>query len=56
MQQRETQSAFLARGMLSLANARKSGNYIDVVDVLARLEDKLALARLRHVSGEQKPR
>jgi len=45
--QRKTQSEFLARGMLSLANASKSGEYFEVNEVLSRLQDKLAAAKAR---------
>ncbi|MEJ7688035.1 MAG: YlcI/YnfO family protein [Variovorax sp.] len=42
--QRRGQAEFLARGVKSLANARKSGQYFDAGDVMRRLREKLDAA------------
>jgi len=42
---RAEQAAFIARGMKSLATARKSGRYVSADAAVHKLEEKLAAAR-----------
>jgi hypothetical protein len=41
----ETQKAFIARGLASLAAAKKSGEYFSSADVLRELDEMLANAK-----------
>lgn len=43
--QRKSQAEFVARGMKSLASARRSGEYFDAGEVMNRLKAKLELAK-----------
>ncbi|QOF77318.1 YlcI/YnfO family protein [Variovorax sp. 38R] len=43
--QRKNQSEFVARGMKSLASARRTGAYVDADEVLHRLRTKLEGAK-----------
>lgn len=47
VRQRMDQAEFVARGMSSLASARKSGEYFDAGEVMRRLREKLDSARTR---------
>ena len=47
VRQRRDQAEFLVRGKRSLADAKKSGVYVDATMVLNRLEAKLAGAKAR---------
>lgn len=47
VRQRMDQAEFVARGMSSLASARKSGEYFDAGEVMRRLRAKLDSARTR---------
>ena len=47
VRQRRDQAEFLVRGKRSLADAKKSGIYLDATIVLNRLEAKLAGAKAR---------
>lgn len=39
-----TQQAFIERGLISLADAKKSGEYVSSADVLRKLEERFARA------------
>lgn len=41
----KTQKAFIARGLASLAAAKKSGEYFSAADVLRELDEMLANAK-----------
>lgn len=43
--QRKGQGEFIARGMASLTDARRSGEYVDAGEVMYRLKGKLAAAK-----------
>ena len=43
--QRQNQAEFVARGLLSLENAKRTGEYVDAEPVLEKLAQKLALAK-----------
>ena len=43
--QRQNQAEFVARGLLSLENAKRAGEYVDVEPVLEKLAQKLAAAK-----------
>jgi len=45
--QRKSQAEFVARGMASLADARRSGEYVDAGEVMHRLKSKLGSAKKR---------
>jgi hypothetical protein len=45
--QRRSQAEFIARGMRSLANAKRTGLYVDADAVVRKLEQRLAAA-VRH--------
>jgi len=47
VRQRKEQAEFMARGLRSLANARKSGEYFDAGEVMRRLRAKLGSAKAR---------
>jgi hypothetical protein len=47
VRQRKNQAEFVARGMSSLANARKSGEYFEAGEVMRRLRVKLDSAKAR---------
>jgi hypothetical protein len=47
VRQRREQAEFVARGMRSLALARKSGDYVDAGKVVQRLRKKLEAAKTR---------
>ncbi|MDR6522875.1 hypothetical protein J2789_005565 [Variovorax paradoxus] len=42
--QRKSQAEFVARGMKSLASARRSGEYVEASEMVQRLRSKLELA------------
>ncbi len=44
---RRNQAEFVARGVRSLANARRTGHYVDADAVVQRLQHKLDAARAR---------
>lgn len=50
VRQRKDQAEFMARGLSSLANARKSGEYFDAGEVMRRLRMKLGSAKARRAS------
>lgn len=50
VRQRKDQAEFVARGMRSLADARKSGEYFDAGEVMRRLRAKLDAARAQQHS------
>jgi Arc/MetJ-type ribon-helix-helix transcriptional regulator len=43
--QRKSQAEFVARGMKSLASARRSGEYVDAGEVMQGLRSKLTTAK-----------
>jgi hypothetical protein len=43
--QRKSQAEFVARGMKSLASARRSGEYIDADEVMQGLKARLTMAK-----------
>lgn len=45
IERRLAQQEFIARGLRSGDNARRTGNYIDAADVVAKLEQMLAAAK-----------
>lgn len=45
IERRLVQQEFIARGLRSGDNARRTGNYIDAADVVAKLEQMLAAAK-----------
>ena len=45
LRQRREQAEFVARGIRSIENAMRSGDYVDADVVIAKLERKLAAAR-----------
>ena len=47
VQRRRHQAEFIARGLRSLDNARRSGDYVDADRVVAGLQRKLDAARAR---------
>ena len=51
VRQRREQGEFMARGMRSLAEAKRTGEYFDAGEVMQRLKRKLATAK-----GDRKPR
>lgn len=44
---RQNQAEFVARGLMSLENARRTGEYVDAGDVVEKLAQKLGAARLK---------
>jgi predicted transcriptional regulator len=55
VERRRIQAAFVARGLRSRDEARRSGEYVDADDVVARLQDRLNVART-HTAGRPKSR
>lgn len=53
VQQRKNQAEFVARGKRSLANAQKTGVYVDAAEVMQGLRDKLASAKARAAADGQ---
>jgi hypothetical protein len=51
VRQRREQAEFVARGMRSLALARKSGEYFDAGEVMQRLRGKLEAAKALRASA-----
>jgi Arc/MetJ-type ribon-helix-helix transcriptional regulator len=51
--QRKDQAEFVARGVRSLANARKSGEYFDAGEVMQRLRKKLDIAKTRRQTASR---
>ena len=47
VQRRQNQAEFVARGLMSLENAKRTGEYVDADDVLKKLTQKLAVAKLK---------
>lgn len=47
LRRRREQAEFVARGIASLARARRSGDYVDADSVVAKLERTLAQAKKR---------
>ena len=45
VRRRHTQAEFIARGMASLANAKRSGDYVDASSVIDKLEAMLVKAQ-----------
>ena len=45
--QRQIQAEFVARGLLSLENAKRTGEYVEVEPVLEKLAQKLAAAKAK---------
>ena len=52
---RQNQAEFIARGLASLDNARRTGEYVDADTVLEKLEQKLAAAKATAQSKRQAP-
>jgi hypothetical protein len=50
VRQRKDQAEFMTRGLQSLANARKSGEYFDAGEVMRRLRMKLSAAKAQRAS------
>lgn len=50
---RQDQAEFVARGLSSLARAKKSGEYFDADEVMRRLRQKLSAAKARKASSEK---
>ena len=50
VQRRQDQSEFVARGLSSLARAKKTGEYFDAAEVMHRLRQKLGAAKARKAS------
>ena len=46
VQRRQNQAEFVARGLMSLENASRTGEYVDSGDVFEKLARKLAAAKL----------
>lgn len=44
---RQNQAEFVARGLMSLENAKRTGEYVDSDDVVGKLAQKLAAAKLK---------
>ena len=42
---RQNQTEFVARGLMSMDNATRTGEYVDAGDVIQKLEQKLAAAK-----------
>ena len=51
--QRQNQAEFVARGLLSLENAKRTGEYMDVEPVLEKLAQKLAAAKAKMLARQQ---
>ena len=51
VRQRAVQAEFVARGLRSLASARKTDHYLEADDVVLRLRKTLATARARQSSS-----
>lgn len=47
VQRRQNQAEFVARGLTSLETAKRTGEYVDADDVLEKLAQKLAAAKLK---------
>lgn len=51
--QRQNQAEFVARGLSSLENAKRTGEYVDVENVLDKLGQKLSAAKSKLLTAEQ---
>ena len=51
--QRKNQAEFVARGLLSLENAKRTGAYVEVEPVLEKLAQKLAAAKSKLLASQQ---
>ncbi len=54
VRQRMEQAEFVARGMKSLAQARKSSEYFEADEVVARLRTTLAAAKKKRLSASDR--
>ncbi|SEL07951.1 hypothetical protein SAMN05518845_104356 [Variovorax sp. YR750] len=52
--QRKSQAEFVARGMKSLASARRSGEYVEAGEVMQRLRTKLESAAKKRQSAARR--
>ncbi|SEF27057.1 YlcI/YnfO family protein [Variovorax sp. NFACC27] len=52
--QRKSQAEFVARGMKSLASARRSGEYVEAGEVMQRLRAKLESAAKKRQSAARR--
>ena len=52
IRRRRNQAEFLARGLKSLATAKRTGDYVDVDVVIRNLEQKLVKAKNRATVGK----
>ena len=50
--QRQNQAEFVARGLMSLENAKRTGEYVDVENVLDKLGQKLAAAKSKLLASQ----
>ena len=50
---RKNQAEFVARGLMSLENAKRSGEYVDVEHTLDKLTQKLAVAKSKLLASQQ---
>ena len=51
--QRQNQAEFVARGLLSLENAKRTGEYVDFEPVLEKMAKKLAAAKSKLLASQQ---
>lgn len=49
--QRKNQAEFVARGLMSLENAKRTGEYVDAEHVLEKLAQKLAIAKSKSLAS-----
>ncbi|HEY5579570.1 MAG TPA: YlcI/YnfO family protein [Rhodoferax sp.] len=53
VQRRRNQVEFMARGMASLENARRTGDYVDADVLIGQLERKLVAAKASRAAGQR---
>ena len=51
--ERQNQAEFVARGLISLENAKRTGEYVDAESLLEKLAQKLAAAKAMMLARQQ---